>query len=416
MTLPISDLTVQPVSKKPWLLLINVYMTQYLGVSFILASMVAIMRDLGLGLDKLALLNLVALPMLTKIFYAPVVDSKPIKLFKRQLQGQYRGWLLCSQFAMIIMLIWVAHLDVKIQFGWLCVALTLYVFAVSVQDVAIDGLTTKLFNFKDLPVANSLQFSSNLLGNVIGGGLILMTYPMIGWRWAFYLLALLTAMAWVNLWLFQEPNTDSVANLTLKTLVASVKSFIQQHKHWFGLLLAYPIGFGMAFSLVNPLLVDVKWSLADIGFVTKVYGSIIGILSALSASLWVKKLGRKNTLLILTFLQTLSIAGLIPLALGYTSQLAVYLAMTIYFLINPALIAVLATLMMDRAVSHPTKATMFILQISVIMVVGFVYAGIGLSLAKMVGYLAVMVLSVILNLLLFFIVKLSIHRIFKGSQ
>lgn len=80
---------------KPWLLLISTYTTQYIGIAFMMSATFAILRQHGIALDKLALLNLIALPMLGKILYAPFVDS-----FRLFTQGQYRSWLLFAQLCM----------------------------------------------------------------------------------------------------------------------------------------------------------------------------------------------------------------------------------------------------------------------------------------------------------------------------
>jgi len=48
-------------SSKPWFLLISIYTTQYIGVAFIISAAFAILRQSGIALDKLALLNLIAI-------------------------------------------------------------------------------------------------------------------------------------------------------------------------------------------------------------------------------------------------------------------------------------------------------------------------------------------------------------------
>ena len=72
-------------TSKPWVLLISTYTTQYIGVAFIMSAAFAILRQSGIALDQLAMLNLIAIPMLGKILYAPFVDS-----FRLFFQGQDR--------------------------------------------------------------------------------------------------------------------------------------------------------------------------------------------------------------------------------------------------------------------------------------------------------------------------------------
>lgn len=135
--------------------------------------------------------------------------------------------------------------------------------------------------------------------------------------------------------------------------------------------------------------------MVDIGFATKVFGSIIGILSAFLATLLINQLQRKKALITLTVMQGLTLLLFIPLTLGYTSKLIVYLAIFGYFIANPGLIATLSTLIMDRAASMPAKATFFSLQLSLVVFMGFVYSALGLTLAQHIGYTAVVILTFI---------------------
>ncbi|WP_230655809.1 MFS transporter [Psychrobacter sp. I-STPA10] len=391
----------------PWRLFISIYTTQYIGVAFIFASAVAILRQQGMALDKLAWINIIALPLACKIFYAPFIDRYRLAI----IQGQYRSWLLVAQAVMTGLLVIIGKLDMVGQFHLALGLLLLYAFATSVQDVAIDGLACKLVSPKKRQFANSIQYASNLLGNVIGGGVILMLYHWLQWQGSFTLLAIATSISWIQLYFFKEPTLTPTAKLiqpiksaskssNFSTLFSQIRLFIRQWRGWFGLLLVYPIGFSTAFALLNPLLVDAGWALADIGFVTKVVGSLVGIISAISASMIISRYGRQTALIALTGAQAVALIMLLPLALGDTRMVFVYGAVIAYFAINPALLATLSTLMMDKASQTDAKATFFTLQISCISVMGFIYAGLGLVLAKNIGYLGVLMMSIVLTLAL----------------
>ncbi len=194
-------------SKNPlklWALFASVYITQYIGVAFILASTVAIMREMGMALDKIAMINIIALPLLLKIFYAPFIDNIQVGIFKWKIKGAYRSWLLTAQCLMVLLLVVIGQLDLLANFPLALGLMLLYGFAVSVQDVAIDGLACKVFDDKQRHYANSIQFSGNLLGNIIGGGMILMAYDWLGWQGCLLLLAGLTSLSWGQLLFFNE--------------------------------------------------------------------------------------------------------------------------------------------------------------------------------------------------------------------
>lgn len=369
----------------------SIYTTQYIGVAFVMAAAVAILRQDGVSLDKLALLNLVALPLALKIFYAPFIDR--YRLF---FQGQYRSWLLVAQLIMAVALLIIGILDFKTQLMPILLILVVYAIAVALQDVAIDGLACKIFDSEQRQYANSLQFSGNLLGNIIGGGLLLMAYPWLSWRGALWTLAGLTTVSWAQLLCYQEPVSNSIAIAQgVRPLLKDCKDFIANNKRWFLLLLIYPLALSGAFATLNPLLVDAGWKLGDIGFALKVYGSLIGLLSALSASLFMQKWGRELTLSRLTIVLAVALAFLLPVTLGWATKFGVYLAITAYFSVFPALLATFGTMMMDKVSKSERRATMFTLQFSVISLMGFVYAGICMALSKFIGYEIVVIVGTV---------------------
>ena len=141
------------------------------------------------------------------------------------------------------------------------------------------------------------------------------------------------------------------------------------------------------------MLVDAKWSLVDIGFAIKIFGSIVGVFSAFLATLLINRLQRNKALITLTIIQGLTLLLFIPLTLGYTSKPLVYLAIFGYFIANPGVMATLSTMIMDRASSMPAKATFFSLQLSLVVFMGFAYSALGLALAQRIGYTAVVMLT-----------------------
>lgn len=382
-------------SSKPWVLLISTYTTQYIGVAFIMSAAFAILRQSGIALNQLALLNLIAIPMLGKILYAPFVDS-----FRLFAQGQYRSWLIFAQFCMVALLVICGWLDIQNQFSIVMILFIVYTLFMSIQDVAIDGLASKIFQASERQFANSIQYASNLLGNIIGGGLLLILYPWLQWKGALCVLAILTSITFIQLLFYREPedvyvNPHNTIASQFKSLGQQLKVFLYKYRRWFLLLFVYPIGFTAVFGILNPLLVDAKWSLVDIGFATKIFGSFVGIVSAFLATIMINRFQRKKALISLTILQGLTLLLFIPLTLGYTTKPLVYLAIFGYFIANPAVMATLSTMIMDRAASMPAKATFFSLQLSLVVFMGFAYSAMGLALAQRMGYTAVVILTFI---------------------
>ena len=380
-----------------WSMLASIYTTQYIGIAFIMSAAVVILRQRGVELDKLALLNLAAVPLAGKIFYAPLIDK-----YRLIFQGQYRSWLIAAQSCMTLLLLVASMMSLDQHFTWIIVVLTLYVFCMSVQDVSVDGLSCKLFDAESRKLASSIQFSGNLLGNIIGGGLILMFYPWLQWHGSLWLLAGLTCISLLHMLFFTEPE-QSASDETggqqygSKSLWQDVWGFIKQQRRWFIVMAVFPIGFTSGFAILNPLLVDNGWQLGDIGFATKVFGSAVGLLSALLATPVITRLGRVRALVVITLVQAFGLIFMLPLTLGYTDKLAVYTAISAYFIGFPALLVTLSTIAMDKAAATHRKATFFTLQFSFVSLMGFVYSAISMATAKYVGYSVIIIAGVLLT-------------------
>ncbi|REL26834.1 MFS transporter [Thalassotalea euphylliae] len=391
----------------PWLMLASVYITQYIGIAFIMSAAVAILRQQGVALDKLALLNLAAIPLAGKVLYAPLIDN--YRLF---FHGQYRSWLLAAQAGMTCLLLLASLLDINQAFSAIFIILIAYVLCIDIQDVSIDGLACKLFDSQSHKFANSVQISGNLLGNIIGGGIILMLYPWLGWQGSLLLLAGLTSIALLQVLRYVEPHLphQQQANEQASPLWRDLWGFVKQQQRWFAVLAIFPLGFTSGFAILNPLLVDSHWTLVDIGFATKVYGSAVGFLSALLATLLIARLGRVKTLITLSLSQAAGLCLMLPLTLGDTEKLSVYLAISAYFISFPAILVTLATIAMDKAADTVRKATFFTLQFSFVSLMGFIYSALTMALAKYLGYYKVIVFGVLTTALMSLVVYLVLYK------
>lgn len=380
----------------PWFMLASIYITQYIGVAFILSATVAILRKEGVALDKLALVNLVLLPMVGKVLYAAIIDK-----YRLSFKGKYRSWLILAQASMALLLVVAGVINFEQHFGWILVVMAVYVFFMSVQDVSVDGLACKLFDTESRKLANSIQFSGNLLGNIIGGGLILILYPWLQWQGALWLIAALTAISLVQIVLFNEPDkTPNYVNQQHehKNLLRDVIVFVKQQKRWFIVMALYPVGSTCGFALMNPLLVDSGWQLEDVGFATKIFGSVVGVVSAFLAMPLITKVGRIKALVSVTVVQAIALLMMVPLTLGHTGIVMVYTAITVHFIGFPAMLVISSTIIMDNAAPTPRKATFFTLQFSFASFFGFTYSAISMTVAKHIGYSAVVVGGVLFTL------------------
>lgn len=383
----------------PLMMFMMVYMTQYIGISFILTGAVVILKHLGFPLKQLSLLYLVTLPIAFKVFFGVLVDK-----IKTVFQGHYRGWLLIAQSGMFLLLVFISFSDIVNSFYLVLILFFIYAILTCVQDVAIDGLACKIFAKDERQKVNAVQYAGNLSGNIVGGGVILIFYEFLGWQGSLLLLAALTFLSLFLIIIYREPVVKvmpSSFNAEPIKLWTEFKRFWSAHKQWLFFLTLLPLGLSVAYALINPMLVDLNWTPQNIGFLTKIYGSIIGVFSALSIIPLMTMLGRAKALLSLMFLQSVVLIALIPLTQGYAGAIGIYVALGLYSLIQPALLATVSTVIMDKASVTTSKSTFFSLQLTIVVFMGFVYSALGIRIAHSYGYFVVMVGAIVVSFVVF---------------
>jgi MFS family permease len=378
-------------------LLGSLYITQYLGVGFFFIALPAIMRQQGMPLELISVIYVLGLCWILKFLWAPLIDRVS---FGRL--GHYRGWLLLMQSLMIVALLITGLFDIVTNF-WLVFALSSCVTLLSAtQDIAADALACCLLRPQDRGVGNGIQLAGGLLGNLIGGGLVLIAYSAFGWMSAMVILALGTAIPLMQLLRFREPpeiamrHTAHAERVRYGDLISCFRR--PGMGRWLLVLLTFPLSISIGYAMITPLLVDAGWSLDRIGFAVNVVGSLLGLVVALSAGWVVKRFGRKPALVAFALLQGLAMLALLAPALGNTSDLVVWLAVGAVFVGYSPALTVLSTIMMDKA--RPARAgTDYTMQYSMMSLVNFASGGFGLALAGSFGYVTMIVAAAITGLL-----------------
>ena len=370
-----------------WALLSSLYVTQFLSLGFFLIALVAILRREGASLEQLGIIYLLGLVWVAKVLWAPLVDRVRIARF-----GHYRFWLILTQSSMVVTLLVMAQFDVMTEFGAVF-ALCLVVACLSAtQDIAADGLACRLLSHRNRSIGSGAQTAGGLLGNVIGGGVVLMLYPTIGWDGSMGVLALGVALPLFLILWFREPpsrasETGDGRDCRQSVSFGQLWRFWQRpgSRRWAAILVSYPLAIAMAYALITPILVDADWSLERIGFALNIVGSGVGMLSALGAGWLIRRFGRRSSLIGMAAAQACGLLLLLMPASGMTGLVTVIIALSVVFVLYGALHPTVMTVMMDRT-SADSPGTDFTIQYSVFTLVSFCAGALALPLAATLGY------------------------------
>ncbi len=385
------ELTSEQMTRKPlriWLLLASLYMTQSLGLGFFWIALVVIMRGQGVPLERLGLIYLLGLFWAFKFLWAPLIDR-----FGFGRLGHYRGWLFLTQSGMVLSLVVIGCFDIATQFGAVFAGCVVLAFFSSTQDIAVDGLACRLLSARERGLGSGIQYAGMMLGNVVGGGAVLMAYPHVGWKGCMAILACCTSLSLFQVLCFRE-TASPVGFQKNNAFFLRFWHFWQtpEHKKWLLLLLLYPIGSALAYAILAPMMVDIGWSMERIGMVMNIIGSIIGAAASLFTGWLLRQWTRFSVLIGVSMVQVLCLLSLTLPLIGPPDDWRVHCAVGAFFLGHGALQGVISTMMMDRA-SPESPATDFTLQFSVYFLLRLVAAAGGTALAGRVGYLAVVIVA-----------------------
>lgn len=371
-----------------WLLLGCLYTTQFLALGFFVVALVAILRGEGASLDTIGLVYLLGTFGALKFLWAPLIDR-----FALRRVGHYRGWLLGLQSAMVVVLLAMGRFEPMADFPLVYALCMLVALCSMMQDVAVDALACRMVPPSQRGLANGLQTAGGLLSFMIGGGLVLMAYPHVGWRGAMWILAAGNAVSLLPLLFFREPRWPARQQRG-RDLLLRVWTFWRQPGggHWLLMLALCPTAIGLSYIMITPVLVDAGWPMARIGLVVNILGSLVGAVSAVLTGWVIRHVGRRRVLIGAALLQIPAVLAVaIPVA-GHTGVVAVALAVSLYYIAYNPTWTVLATMMMDRA-APSSPGTDYSLQWSFYVAFQMAISAAGMALAERFGYQGVLLLA-----------------------
>jgi len=274
----------------------------------------------GVDLSTIGVFTLVGLPYVWKFLWAPAMDR-----FVPPFLGRRRGWLLATQFALVVGIAGMAFLSPRtdlVAIAWLALFVA---FASASQDIVVDAYRTDVASREQRGIAGALGVVGYRLAMLASGALALVLVagsgwiPSLGWRNTYLLMAALMAVGVLAVLWGEEPSTAPAPPRTLRDAVSEpLREFFSRPKAgWILVLLVlYKLGDAFAGSLTTAFLLrGAGFSLDDVGYVNKAVGLASTIVGVLFGGALMVRLGLYRALLGFGILQAVSILSFMWLAL-----------------------------------------------------------------------------------------------------
>ncbi|EKF74992.1 transmembrane transport protein [Alcanivorax hongdengensis A-11-3] len=294
------------------------YFAQGLPAGLLGKALPALARDAGLAPQWIGLLALPALPWALKFVWAPWVDR-----WGSQSRGHRQRWMLVCLAGVALLLLLAGMADRSWLFGsgigfLLLLLLVLNLFSAT-QDIATDGLATRLLTRDLRGLGNSIQVSGYKIGMLLGSSVLLLMTDVAGWRSTLWLMAVLLLAIMLLVRHFPEPDEPvrQRQSISFRWWWRQLHGFWSRPSMgtWLLVLLAYKVGDGFGSTMIKPCLVDQGWSLAAIGRLDLI-ASLVGLLGAGMAGICLLRLPHRPALVIFGSLQALAFVGWQAVASG----------------------------------------------------------------------------------------------------
>ncbi len=397
-----NSLNIQKVSALSLSVVVVLYLAHALPLYFYNVALPAILRHQGVDLRWIGMLSLLYIPWAFKFFWAPLID----RFYFKKL-GKRKTWLLFTQIALVLGVVALALTQFDYGLGvFVIVGLWISTFAAT-QDIAIDGYTVETFSESEYRLGSMAQSIGVALGSMVGGAATLWLYQLYGWQTALISLAAMTALTMLAI--FQIKEKSNVEKIS-KQPPSLIRAFKRPEMLWaLALIVCYRIVEAPAMAMLNPMLIDQKWSLAQIGVLMSVIGAGIGLLAAVSAAFLLKKIAATQLLIWAGWARSLVYALLgVAVLLSWLNQWQMLLGLFVVVILAIRYIAMTALYAHFMHTSSKEQAgTDFTILVCFELLVYFIGGAMSGFLAKAFGYgnfyliLAVSsVLSVLLSQLL----------------
>ncbi|MEM8960218.1 MAG: MFS transporter [Acidobacteriota bacterium] len=301
-------MTSTPSARQRFAVIAALYISQAIPVGFHTVAVPTILRDYGMSLTAIGVSKLIAVPWLLKFLWAPLIDA-----FGSRRLGHFRSWILPLQTLSVVIVSTLALMALDVSPGLALALGALYMVLAATQDIAVDGLAIRILRTEERGPGNGIQVGGYYLGQVIGGGLLLVVYSRFGWTMALALAAALLALALFPIVRFPEEAAARSAPPSRNLDFAAIARFFRRANlgGWIVIILLYRVGESITVVMLSPMLIDLDWSPARIGLVLGIGNAFAALAGALLGGLLVARRGRRIVLASALALQAVPIALLI---------------------------------------------------------------------------------------------------------
>jgi len=267
----------------------------------------------GVDLRTIGIFALVGLPYTLKFFWSPLMDR-----FVPPWLGRRRGWILITQFSLVVGIAAMAFSSPQHAPLFLAALALIVAFMSASQDIVIDAYRTDVLREQERGVGAAVFVMGYRIATLVSGALALVLSDHIGWQNTYLLIACVMGIGMLSTLFAPEPAEQVIPPKSMKEAVwGPMTDYFSRNSAWLLLLLIilYKLGDAYAGALTTAFLIrGIGFSVSEVGTINKGLGFASLIIGAMVGGTLMLRLRLFRSLLIFGLLQAISNLSFMALA------------------------------------------------------------------------------------------------------
>ncbi|RIJ48666.1 MFS transporter [Maribellus luteus] len=389
--------------------LLSLYLAQSIPMSFFSTVIPVIMRMENYSLESIGYIQLIKLPWILKLLWAPLVD------FTSKTKAQYRRWILASEVFYAMVIVSIGSLNLATDFITIIILMVIAFTASATQDIATDAFAILVLKKEERSLGNSMQSAGSFIGTMLGSGVLLIIYHYWGWQMLLHSLGAFVLLALIPVTLYKVRKDKETRSTGKKVSPLDFAYFFKQKKiggHVLLLFLFYSGIIGIL-TMVKPYFVDLGYDVKKIGLISGIFGTACGVAMTIPAGMFLRRRGIVRSVWYFPVLNLLVAVYFFGLTFTNHQLILIYIGVALLWGAY-AMASVFVYTMSMQVVRKGREGTDFTIQIVITHLSSLVIAIMSGKIADAIGYRGLfgieIALSVILLLLLPFIFNVSFYE------
>jgi len=261
----------------------------------------------GIAIETVVWFSLVSLPYSLKFLWSPLLDR-----FVPPFLGRRRGWILLLQIALMLAIALMASQSPKQSLELLAIMGVIVAFLSATQDIVVDAYRADILEKHEAGAGAGIAVLGYRLALLTTGALAFALADVIGWQWAYLIMAGLMGIGVATTLYSKNPPAESPTTITLVDAVwKPLEEFFTRLTIKKGLfILLFILLYRLADSLVavvaTPFLLSLEFTQTELGAVRGGIGLVATLVGTLAGGAVLSKIGVNKSLWIFGVLQAVS--------------------------------------------------------------------------------------------------------------